>query len=70
MRLLSYTRTLRNARHNILEEEAPDPGPSALKRCWVIVPGRHLIFTPSGRDVLVQMKRGGVATATSAGRAA
>lgn len=50
--------------------EAPDPGPSALKRCWVVTPGRQGAFEPSGRDVVVRMKRGGVAAATPGGRAA
>ena len=37
--------------------EAADPGPSRLRRAWIIVPGRKLLFdTPRG-DTLVQMKK-------------
>ena len=37
--------------------EAADPGPSRLRRAWVIVPGRKLLFdTPRG-DTLVQMRK-------------
>ena len=50
--------------------EAPNPGPSALKRCWVIVPGRKMMFDPAGRDVVVKMKRGAVAAAVPGSRAA
>lgn len=42
----------------LTDGEAPDPGPSQLKRGWVIVPDRRMVFTPGGRDVVVQMKRG------------
>jgi predicted metal-dependent peptidase len=38
--------------------EAPDPGPSQVKRGWVIVPDRNMMFKPSGRDVVIRMKRG------------
>lgn len=47
--------------------EAPDPGPSQIKRGWVVVPDRKMLFTPSGRDVVVRMKRG---QTVGAGRAA
>ena len=40
----------------LTDGECSDPGPSKLKRGWVIIPGRELYFTPSKRDVLVQMK--------------
>ena len=36
--------------------EAADPGPSRLRRAWVIVPGRELYFKKHKGDVLVQMK--------------
>jgi predicted metal-dependent peptidase len=40
----------------ITDGECCDPGPSRLKRGWVIVPGRRLMFECSRRDFLVQMK--------------
>ena len=36
--------------------EAADPGPSRMRRAWVIVPGRELYFKKHKGDVLVQMK--------------
>ena len=36
--------------------EASDPGPSRMRRAWVIVPGRQLYFPKHRGDVLVQMK--------------
>ena len=36
--------------------EAADPGPSRLRRAWVIVPGRKLLFDVPRGDTLVQMK--------------
>jgi predicted metal-dependent peptidase len=36
--------------------EASDPGPTKLKRGWVIVPDCELYFDPSKRDFLIQMK--------------
>ena len=37
--------------------EAEDPGPSPVKRCWVLVPGTKLIFpTPAG-DIVVNMDK-------------
>jgi predicted metal-dependent peptidase len=36
--------------------EAGDPGPSRMRRAWVIVPGRRLLFEPHRGDTLVQMK--------------
>lgn len=40
----------------ITDGEAPMPAPSKLKRGWVIVPNRKLIFTPSKRDFVISMK--------------
>ena len=40
----------------LTDGEAPDPGLSKLKRGWVIVPGRKLIFNPSNRDFVISMK--------------
>jgi predicted metal-dependent peptidase len=36
--------------------EAPDPGPSKLKRGWVIVPNRDMSFEASKRDFVIKMK--------------
>ena len=36
--------------------EASDPGPSRMRRAWVIVPGRELYFKKHRGDVLVKMK--------------
>ena len=46
--------------------ECSDPGPSQLKRGWVIVPDRKMMFTPSKRDFVIKMKRDAVATVTKA----
>ena len=46
--------------------ECSDPGPSQLKRGWVIVPDRKMQFTPSKRDFVIKMKRDAVATVTKA----
>ena len=40
----------------LTDGEAPDPGPTKLKRGWVIIPGRKLLFKPSQRDFVIQMK--------------
>ena len=40
----------------LTDGEAYDPGPSKLKRGWVIVPGRQLLFKHSPRDFVVSMK--------------
>jgi predicted metal-dependent peptidase len=37
--------------------EAADPGPSRLRRAWVIVPGRELMFAKPRGDTVVQMKQ-------------
>jgi len=52
----------------LTDGECSDPGPSQLKRGWVIVPDRKMNFEPKGRDVVVKMKRG--QTASIEGRAA
>jgi len=40
----------------LTDGEAGDPGPSRMRRAWVIVPGRNLLFdTPPG-DVVINMK--------------
>ncbi len=41
----------------LTDGEAPNPGPSKLKRGWVIVPGRELMFKPSNRDFVIDMKK-------------
>ncbi len=41
----------------ITDGEAPEPAASKLKRCWLIVPGRELIFKPSKRDYVAKMKK-------------
>jgi len=46
--------------------ECSDPGPSQLKRGWVIVPDRKMAFSPSKRDFVIKMKRGAEATVTKA----
>ena len=40
----------------LTDGEAPDPGPTKLKRGWVIVPGRSMMFTASKRDFVINMK--------------
>ena len=43
--------------HIILTDgEASDPGPSRKRRCWVIVPGRKLMFEPHASDIVVEME--------------
>jgi predicted metal-dependent peptidase len=46
--------------------ECDDPGPSKLKRGWVIVPGRQLLFKPSTRDFIIKMKNEGTVGVTKA----
>jgi len=44
--------------HIILTDgEASDPGPSRKRRCWVILPGCELYFTPHSNDIVVKMDR-------------
>ena len=50
----------------LTDGECSDPGPSQLKRGWVIVPDRKMNFTPSKRDFLIKMKRDAVAGVTKA----
>ena len=50
----------------LTDGECDDPGPSGLKRGWVIVPGRKLLFSPSTRDFIIKMKRDAVAVPTKA----
>ncbi len=40
----------------LTDGEAPDPGPSKLKRGWVVIPDRKLYFNASNRDFVIQMK--------------
>jgi len=35
---------------------AEDPGPSPLRRAWVLVPGTHLAFKESSNDIVVSME--------------
>lgn len=43
--------------HIILTDgECSDPGPSKLRRAWVIVPGRKLYFSPDSRDTVINMQ--------------
>jgi predicted metal-dependent peptidase len=37
--------------------EAEDPGPSPIRRAWVLVPGTKLLFPPSAGDVVVKMDK-------------
>ena len=46
--------------------ECADPGPSHLKRGWVIVPDRKMMFQPSPRDFVIKMKHDSVAVPTRA----
>ena len=41
----------------LTDGEAPDPGPSKLKRGWVITPNRDLYFSASKRDFVIKMKK-------------
>jgi len=44
--------------HIILTDgEASDPGPSLVRRCWVILPGCKLYFTPHQNDVVIYMEK-------------
>jgi predicted metal-dependent peptidase len=40
----------------LTDGEAYDPGPSRLKRGWIIIPNRQLMFNASKRDVMIKMK--------------
>ena len=37
--------------------EAEDPGPSPVRRCWVLVPGTKLLFNPHPGDIVVKMDK-------------
>jgi predicted metal-dependent peptidase len=38
--------------------EAEDPGPSPIKRAWLLVPGGKLLFPKNPADILVSMDKG------------
>ncbi len=40
----------------LTDGEAADPGPSRMRRAWVIVPGRELLFSKPKGDILIKMK--------------
>lgn len=40
----------------LTDGEAPDPGPTRLKRGWVVTPGRNMYFDVSKRDFVIKMK--------------
>ena len=40
----------------LTDGEAPDPGPSRLKRGWVVTPNRRMYFDVSKRDFVINMK--------------
>jgi len=40
----------------LTDGEAAEPPPSRLKRGWIIIPNRDLLFTPSKRDYVMKMK--------------
>ena len=40
----------------LTDGEASEPPPSRMKRGWIIIPGRDLLFTPSKRDYVMKMK--------------
>ena len=40
----------------LTDGECSDPGPSKMRRAWVIVPGRSLYFKPHPKDMLINMK--------------
>ena len=41
----------------LTDGEASDPGPSRLKRGWILVPGQDLYFDASKRDYVMKMKK-------------
>ena len=45
----------------LTDGEAPDPGPTKIKRGWVIVPNRELMFNAARRDFVINMKNKKVA---------
>ena len=40
----------------LTDGECSDPGPSRMRRAWVITPGRKLYFKPHPKDVVINMK--------------
>mgnify|MGYP003649531793 FL=1 len=46
----------------ITDGEASKPAPSKLKRCWLLVPGTKLVFSPDRLDSVANMKRAGIKT--------
>jgi predicted metal-dependent peptidase len=40
----------------ITDGEASKPSPSKMKRCWLLVPGRQLIFAPDRQDFVAKMR--------------
>ena len=40
----------------LTDGECSDPGPSKMRRAWVIVPDRKLYFSPHPKDVVINMK--------------
>jgi len=41
----------------LTDGECSSPGPSRLRRAWVIVPGRSLAFDPPKGDIVIKMER-------------
>jgi predicted metal-dependent peptidase len=41
----------------LTDGECSDPGPSKMRRAWVIVPNRELYFKPHPKDQVINMKR-------------
>ena len=35
---------------------AEDPGPSPIRRCWVLVPGTNLAFPAASNDIVIKME--------------
>jgi predicted metal-dependent peptidase len=40
----------------ITDGEAPKPGPTKMKRCWLLTPGQKLMFQPDAGDYVSKMK--------------
>ena len=41
----------------ITDGEAAKPKPSKMKRCWLLIPGRKLLFAPDKNDTVCNMKQ-------------
>ena len=55
-----YVKKHRNLFDGIIictDGEAEDPGPSPVRRCWVLVPGTKLLFNPHPGDIVVKMDK-------------